>query len=138
LVGRVHSLSGTGLLLRGLLRRRVRQSVAFGEIVTAERLSAGYGFRLYGRAWLRLVVLMRRSTVRVLEEQLRARNVVIVDEYGARIDDSQFAKEADPNFNRNVDDGFPPFLVAAFAPMFVVRWWSDRSMRHWSDRGSGE
>jgi hypothetical protein len=82
--------------LRGLLRGRVQASIACGEIVTAERMPSGIGFRLHGRGWRKLVVVVRRSRLRSFEEQLRAAGVVIVDVWGARIDASQFAKEEDP------------------------------------------
>jgi hypothetical protein len=112
--------------------------VAFGEIVTAERVASRIGFRLHGRDWEKLMVVVRRSQQRSVERHLRAGGVVIVDEWGARIDDSQFEKEAHPEFNRNVDDGFPPFVLATFAPMFVLRWWERRSMRQSSDDAASE
>ena len=117
------------MLVRGLLRRRVKASIAYGEIVTAERMPSRIGFRLHGRGWQRLVVVVRRSRLRSFEERLRAGGVVIVDEWGARIDASQFAKESDPEFNRNVDDGRPPLLASLLTPNFVLRWRSRRAMR---------
>jgi hypothetical protein len=137
MIVRVHSVEEAGLSFRGLVRPRLRASVTFGEIVTAERIASRRGFQLHGPSWQRLVVVIRRSGQRRFEQQLRAHGVVIVDEWGARIDDSQFEKEADPRFNWNVDDG-PPFLVAAFAPMFVVRWWDRVTMRQSSDDAAGE
>jgi|GEM_PF-5508958 len=127
------------IYLRGLARRRVRQSVAFGEITAAERMSSGRGFRLHGRGWEKLVILVRRSGQRAFEERLRAGGVLIVDECGARIDASQFAKEADPQFDKNIETGFPPTLLVFFAPNFVLNWWYGRHpMRQWSDDGEGE
>lgn len=134
---RVHSTKRQGMLLRRIGSRRPF-TVAYGEIVTAERMASRLGFRLHAHGWESLVVLVRRSAQRGFEEELRAGGVVIVDDLGARIDESQFEKEVDPEFNRNVDDGFPPFLLAAFAPMFVLRWWERWSMRQSSDDATGE
>ena len=47
-----------------------------------------------------MVVCVRQRNRRSVEETLRAAGVTIVDEYGARIDDSQFEKELDPEFVR--------------------------------------
>ena len=101
--------------------------------MTAERMASRHGFRLHGRGWKNLVVLVRRSGQRGFEETLRAGGVVIVDEYGARIDASQFDKEADPEFNRNVDDGLRSLFSALITPNWYLGWRYRRSMRQSSD-----
>jgi hypothetical protein len=136
-IARLHSVASRGILLRGLVRSRIRRSVAFGEIATAERLESRWGYRLHGRGWQNLVIVCRPSQMRRVEGVLRARGVVVVDQFGARIDDSQFAKEADPNFNRNVDDGLPSFFVLLFTPNFLLRRRSRRAVRQWSDDAEG-
>lgn len=124
------------MTLRGIFTRRVKLSVAFGEIATAERVRRGY--RLHGSGWENLTVLVAKSRMRDVEQALRCGGVMIVDEVGARIDASQFEKEADPAFNRNVDDGFPSFWASLLTPNFVLRWRHERSMRQSSDDATRE
>jgi hypothetical protein len=101
-------------------------------------LPSGFGFRLHGRGWGRLFIVMRRHKLRSFEADLRAARVVIVDQWGARIDFSQFAKEEDPEFNRDVDDGLPPLLVTLLTPNAVLRWRLRRLMRQSSDDATRE
>ena len=135
---RLHSFADQGLLLRGLMRRRICLSVSFGEIRSAERLPSGRGFRLHGPAWERLRVFVRRTGQRAFEERLRLAGVVIVDQWGARIDRSQFEKEKNPEFNRKVDDGAPSLLLTLVTPNFILARRGRGAMRQWSDDGSGE
>jgi hypothetical protein len=138
MIVRFHSMKKEGLYLRGLFRNVVRRSVAFGEIVTAERLPSRIGFRLHGRGWTKLVVIVSRSGLRAFEGQLRSGEVVVVDQWGARIDESQFAKEEDPDFNRNLDTEMPGLIRTVLTPNFVLRWRSRRAMRQWSDDATGD
>lgn len=64
--------------------------------------------------------------------------VVIVDEYGARIDASQFAKEGDPQFNKRDGIEVRSALRLLLTPNFVLRRRLRHSMRQWSDDASSE
>jgi hypothetical protein len=134
MVVRLHSFVGQGILLRGSVRERVRASVAYREILSAERLQSGRGFRLHTRGWESLVVLTRRRDRREAERGLRDSGVLIVDQYGARIDESQFEKEADPEFNTRFEENVWSLFRASCGAL-----WSQcrRSMRQWSD-GEGK
>lgn len=72
--------------------------MAWGEILSAERLQRGRSLRLHTLAGEDVVLRAPRGGRRELERLLRDAGVTIVDEYGARIDQSQFEKEADPTF----------------------------------------
>jgi hypothetical protein len=75
---------------------------AFGRnslgVLSAERI--WYGFALHAVSAPNWRLVVRRRDRRLVEEELRRRGLVIVDEWGARVDQSQFEKEADPGFNR--------------------------------------
>ena len=76
---------------------------------------------------------VRQRDRRAIEEALRTLGVIVVDEYGARIDASQFEKEADPEFNRNAGPPLVHLLIDSFAPMAIVRWHHGRRVRQSSD-----
>jgi hypothetical protein len=76
---------------------------------------------------------VKRTDRRVVEEAFRRLGIVVVDEYGARIDESQFQKEADPMFNQNVDLPISEWLVDSFAPLWFVNWFHGRRVRQSSD-----
>jgi hypothetical protein len=72
---------------------------------------------------------------REVESELRLAGVVIVDEWGAQIDSSQFEKESDPDFRKlRTDDAFFPSLVwTLLTPNWYLRWRHRRLMRQLSD-----
>ena len=79
--------------------------IPYDSVVTAERRVVRSGFHLHLSQGSRFSVRVRRGRLRKFENQLRNRGVVIVDEYGARVDQSQFEKEADPHFvRRSIDE----------------------------------
>jgi len=119
--------------VRGVARRRRRASLTFGEIVSAERLQSGRGFRLHTQGWGSLVVLVAKSKCREVERRLRDGCVLVVDQCGARIDESQFEKEADPEFNTRFEENVGSLFRASCGAL-----WSQcrRSMRQWSDDAS--
>jgi len=63
---------------------------------------------------------------------------MIVDQYGARIDESQFEKEADPKFNTRFEESIWSLLLVVLTPNAVHRWRYRRSMRQWSDDAESE
>lgn len=73
-----------GLVVRRLIRRACF-TVAFGEILSAERARSGLGLRLHTRTAKPLLMLRRRKQREALETQLRACGVRIVDCWGAII-----------------------------------------------------
>jgi hypothetical protein len=72
-----------GVAIRGLLGRRL--SLAYGEILTAERLPSGFGMRLHSRTTDHLRIWCGGARRNAIEDELRRRGVRIVDEYGAMI-----------------------------------------------------
>jgi hypothetical protein len=103
-----------------------------GFVLTAERARRGFVLHVvHGEHVLRV----RKRDRRDVERALRSLNVTIVDEWGARIDESQFAKEEDPEFNRNVGPGFWRMMWESFAPLFILNWGWRRRMRQSSDDG---
>src|SRR4051812_39754935 len=99
--------------LRGALRR----FAAGDNICSVERISLGFGFHLASGRYRRLIVgpVRRRN----IERALRDADLVIVDRYGARIDLSQFQKEADPTYGRDVRWVAWTGLAGALIPNFV-------------------
>ena len=75
-------LATVGIYLR---RRRRGFSVAYGEILTAERLASGRGLRLHTVTSEPMTVRCRGSARLATENELRRRGVRVVDEYGAMI-----------------------------------------------------
>ncbi len=129
---RLVSAETVGLVLQRRLGRR-SLTASWGEILSAERLASGRGFRLHLRSAERVVLVTGRKSWRTAERSLRDAGVIVVDEFGARIDESQFDKEADPSFNRKVGPGFAGSLWDAFAPNWYLAWRYRRDMRQSSD-----
>jgi hypothetical protein len=100
------------------------------EIRSVERTRRGFVIH-FGRGVATMRV--KPSDRRRVEAAFRSLGVVIVDEWGAQIEESQFAKEADPQFNRNVDDGLPSFWVALLTPNWYLRYRHRRLVRQSSD-----
>jgi hypothetical protein len=75
---------------------------------------------------------------RAVELEFRALGLVIVDQYGCRIDDSQFEKEADPDFNRKIGPGSLGFLGMAFGPKWLSHRLDARYMRQSYDNARRE
>jgi hypothetical protein len=86
-------------------------------VLSAER--RWYGFALHVASGPNWKLVARRRDRRQIEGELRRRGIVIVDEWGARVDQSQFEKEADPGFNRLRTDWQAVRL--ALLPNFVHR-----------------
>jgi hypothetical protein len=103
---------------------------SIGSIRSVERTRRGFVLHFdEGSATLRVSGDDRRQ----VEAALRGVGLTIVDEWGARVDESQFVKEQDPRFNRRVGPGFFVFLVESFAPLSVVGWLHRRRVRQSSD-----
>jgi hypothetical protein len=60
-------------------------SLAYGEILTAERLGSGLGLRLHTKGTEPVRILCRGEGRESIENELRRRGVRIVDEWGAII-----------------------------------------------------
>jgi hypothetical protein len=104
--------------------------LASGRVLTIERAKRGFRLHLESGASARMFV--RRRERRPTEREFRRRGLVIVDEWGARIDESQFAKEGDPRFNRKSD---PEYLSwwEFYLPMFLLKRRESRHVRQSSD-----
>ena len=107
--------------------------MAWGEILSSERRSSGWGLRLHLASAKPVVVTVRPRACRAVEGKLRSAGVTIVDEYGAQIDQSQFDKEADPSFNHKVGPGFWYLVGALLTPNWYLGWRHRRLMRQSSD-----
>jgi hypothetical protein len=81
---------------------------------------------------------MKRRARRSVEAALREQGVQLVDEYGCRIDQSQFEKESDPRFNRKIGPGFWAFLVMAYGPRWLSARLDAKYMRQSSDSARSE
>jgi hypothetical protein len=70
-----------------VLRRRWRQTfrIAYGEILSSERLPGFWGLRLHTRTTDPVWIGCWGETRAAIEDQLRSRGVRVVDEYGAII-----------------------------------------------------
>jgi hypothetical protein len=77
---RIVSFESPGLILR---RGRSRFTVAYGEILTAERLRSIWGLRLHTRSSEPLRVPCRGAARTAIEDELRRRGVRVVDCWGA-------------------------------------------------------
>jgi hypothetical protein len=77
------AFEGAGLILKRGVRRHF--TVAYGEILTAERSRSGRGLKLHTVTGDRLRVACRRGDQYRVEEELRLRGVLIVDMWGAII-----------------------------------------------------
>ena len=83
-------------------------------------------------------MLTGKGKRREAEQCLRDGGVLIVDQYGARIDESQFEKEADPYFNQRPGESVWSLLLITLTPNAVLRWRYRRAMRQWSDDAESE
>jgi len=92
-------------------------------IRSVERTRRGFILHLADGAW---ELKVRPPGRRPVEFAFRALGVEVVDEWGARIDLSQFEKESDPAFNRKVGPGFWGFFVMAFFPLLYFWWQAKR------------
>jgi hypothetical protein len=77
------SFESAGLILRP--RFRGPFTVAYGEILSAERRPRGRALRLHTRAGTSVSVACRGAFQLEIEDELRQRGVRIVDEWGAMI-----------------------------------------------------
>jgi hypothetical protein len=107
--------------------------IPFAELLSVERMAFGNGLRLHLRSHRAIVVLVKRSARRSVESSLRDQGVQIVDEYGCRIDQSQFDREADPAFNRKIGPGCLGFIAMAFGPRWLSARLDAKYMRQSSD-----
>ncbi len=74
---------GPGLIVKPVLGGRF--TVAYGEILTAERLRAGRGIRLHTRTSDPVRLMLRGDGLKETEALLRSRGVRVVDCWGAII-----------------------------------------------------
>jgi hypothetical protein len=81
-------------------------------------------------------MLVRKRNRRSMESAFRAAGLIVVDEWGARIDESQFEKELNPDYNKDVGPSGWRILYESFAPVWLINWGFRRHMRQSSD-GSG-
>jgi hypothetical protein len=79
---RIVSFEASGLILR---RGGSRFTVAYGEILTAERVRSIWGLRLHSRSSEPLRIPCRGAARTVIEDELRRRGVRVVDCWGAII-----------------------------------------------------
>ena len=102
------------------------------EVRSVERTRRGFRVH-YARASSRSVRVRPRLR-RDVEAHLRELGAVIVDEYGAQIDASQFEKEADPAFRKlRTNDDLPSLLYGLLVPNWYLRWRFRRVVRQSSD-----
>ena len=80
---RIVSFERSGLILERRWRRRF--TVAYGELLTAERVPQAWALRLHTRTTDPIRVRCRPRERVSLENELRDRGVRVVDEYGAMI-----------------------------------------------------
>src|SRR5688572_7661932 len=78
---RIVSFEAPGLIVK---RRRTRFTIAYGEILTAERLRSGRGLLLHTRSMDGVRVVRGRDRDEI-ESELRRRGVRVVDCWGAII-----------------------------------------------------
>jgi hypothetical protein len=104
-----------------------------GRVLSAERTRKGFALHLVDDRPRELKV--RKRDRREVESAMRELGVVMVDQFGCRIDISQFEKEADPSFNRKIGPGFWGFWVLAFGPSWAANRMLRRHMRQLSDNG---
>ena len=136
---RLRSVGPAAICLRRYVGEgRGEIEVPLSELLSVERMAFRNGLRLHLRSHEPIVVLVRRCSRRTVESVLREGGVQIVDEYGCRIDESQFEKEADPRFNRKVGPGFWGFLGLAFGPKWLGARLDATYMRQSSDNAGSE
>lgn len=99
---KIISFERPGLVLARRWRGRI--TVTYREILTAERTARATRLRLHTRTTDPLDIACRRGERPTIEDELRARGVRIVDEYGAIIaptlDDFQAELSRDPGLMR--------------------------------------
>jgi hypothetical protein len=83
LTARIVAFDGTGLVVKPRLGARF--TIAYGEILTAERLPSARGLRLHTRSIERLRVRCRGAARTGVEHELRRRGIRVVDCWGAII-----------------------------------------------------
>lgn len=74
---------GPGLVVKPILGRQ--RTIAYGEILTAERVRGGRGVRLHTRLSEPIRLMVRNPDRVDLEELLRSHGVRVVDCWGAMI-----------------------------------------------------
>jgi hypothetical protein len=82
-------------------------------VLSIERTRRGFALHLVDGA-RRLDVAKRER--RAVEGAFRSLGVTVVDEYGCRIDQSQFDREADPTFNHKLGPSAWQFWPRALVP----------------------
>lgn len=80
---RIVSYEALGLVVKKSLGHRF--TIAYGEILTVERLPSVWGLRLHTRTTGGVRIPCRGETRLTIETELRRRGVRVVDEYGAII-----------------------------------------------------
>jgi hypothetical protein len=136
---RLRAVGSTSIRLRRYVGRgRGEIEIPFSEPLSVERMAFGNGLRLHLRSHHPIVVLVKRGARRSVESALREHGVQIVDEYGCRIDQSQFDKEADPSFNSKIGPGFWAFLGLSFGPRWLGARLDAKYMRQSSDNARSE
>lgn len=80
---RIVAFEGPGLIVKRRLGDQF--TIAYGEILTAERLPSIWGLRLHTRSTDPVRIGCRGSARIAIEGELRRRGVRVVDEYGAII-----------------------------------------------------
>lgn len=101
------------------------------DLLSVER--SRHGFVLHRRHGESKVYVRSRDR-RHVERIFRDLGITIVDEWGARIDESQFEKESDPTFNRKAGSGWRS-MYESLAPLTLINWRLRRDMRQSSDDG---
>jgi hypothetical protein len=132
-VRRFAAVDSMTIWIRPVWRGRL-EAVPLADVLSVQRWGAsGRSFGIHRKACSEPTrVVVRRSTSRIWESELRRAHVRIVDEYGAMIDDSQFEKEADPKFAKGRDPDDPDgwdLLKALTIPNFILRWRFVRALR---------
>jgi hypothetical protein len=80
-------------------------TIAWSDLLSAQRSGGRPGFTLHLVVGDPVRIRVPRRAMREFERRLRDAGVRIVDQLGATIDESQFAKEADPDFvKRSIAD----------------------------------
>ena len=87
-----------GLLLASRRRGASTVTVAWSDLLSAQRSGGRPGFTLHLVVGDPVRIRMPRRAMREFEQRLRDAGVRLVDYLGATIDESQYAKEADPDF----------------------------------------
>jgi hypothetical protein len=110
---------------------RLLDAARSNEILSVERTRSG--FRIHSRNCVPAAIRVEKGARRGVEAELRAAGMVIVDEWGARIDASQFEKEADPAFRKLRTDDDLPSALWALVPNWYLGWRHRRLVRQSSD-----